>query len=118
MNTLNPSAKNAEAIKEKRARNRAIESINRIATMSWLLPLLAIGLAFTAAAIVNKHLVIIGIVNVCIVLYSSTCSIRTWVNYAELKRRDLFITALAGSIVNLSALAILGLAIAMILTSR
>ncbi len=93
-----------EAIREKRAQERAARELGRIAMMSWMLPLIAIAVAFAAVEAFHRHVQIIGILNILVVLYSSTCSIRTWVNYAKVRRVGVLVAAICGTLINLTLL--------------
>ncbi len=97
-----------DAIREKRAQERAERELGRIAMLSWMLPLIAVAVAFATVEGFHRHVQIIGILNILVVLYSSTCSIRTWVNYARVRRVGLLVAAISGTLINLTLLIGLG----------
>jgi hypothetical protein len=115
---MNPPEKTKtklEMMREKRVQDRAASAITSIAMQSWILPLGATGLAIAASAIINSKLAWLSIATIIVILYSSTCSIRTWINYAQGKSRGLLVPAVIGSLINLFLLCTVAFALSLII---
>jgi hypothetical protein len=107
-----------DKIKERREKDREEIQMGKTALLSWTLPLTAFLLAILLVEIFHVKPLIIGGVNVLIIIYASTCSIRTWISYAKTKKTSLLLVAILGSLINLLLLVVLGYAISAILSLR
>jgi uncharacterized membrane protein len=109
--TRPPVNNRAEELRVKREAAQAERRAKSIALQACLLPFLVVAIAIAGVAMLGRPNLILGLINMAIVIYGATCTIRTWVNIAR-KQRGLIVQAVIGTLLNGGLLAAIGMAFA------
>lgn len=105
-----------EQLAAKREEQRRIAKIRSIAFQAWLLPILTVGVALLCVVIFKRPNLIMGLVNLALIIYASTCTIRTWVNIRR-GEPGLWLQVLFATVFNGLMLTAIGFTIAAVIRS-
>lgn len=111
-----PSAR-GEEIRAKREAEKAERKAKGIALQACLVPFLVLVVVAIAFSVMNRPNIVVGLINLTIILYSSFCTVRTWINISQ-KCRGLWFMAIIATVINLPLLGLVGLMVARLLSGR